>query len=52
MRIMADKGEFVNRKGIYPPLPDADKIQSAEMDDLDKKGFAEKKEEYRRIFIR
>jgi hypothetical protein len=27
MKIMAKLGEFVNRKGIYPPLPDADKIQ-------------------------
>jgi ABC-type Fe3+ transport system substrate-binding protein len=26
MKIMADLGEFVNREGIYPPLPGADKI--------------------------
>ena len=31
---MAKAGEFVNRKGIYPPVPDADKIQFVEMDDL------------------
>ena len=27
MNIMAKLGEFVNRKGVYPPLPGADKIQ-------------------------
>ena len=27
MRILAKQGEFVNRKGIYPSLPDANKIQ-------------------------
>jgi iron(III) transport system substrate-binding protein len=52
MKLMASTGEFVNRKGIYPPLPDADKIQFVEMVDLDKKGFAEKKKEYSQIFLR
>jgi len=51
MNIMAKMGEFVNRKGVYPPLPDADKIQFVEMLDLDKKGFAEKKKEYSKIFL-
>ncbi|MBI2348528.1 MAG: hypothetical protein HYV05_07730, partial [Deltaproteobacteria bacterium] len=50
--IMAKMGEFVNRKGVYPPLPDADKIQFVEMLDLDKKGFAEKKKEYSKIFLK
>ncbi len=52
LRIMADIGEFVTRKGIYPPLPDADKIQMVEMDDLDQKGFAEKMAEYGKIFLK
>ena len=51
MNIMAKMGEFVNRKGVYPPLPDADKIQFVEMYDLDEKGFAEKKKEYSKIFL-
>ncbi len=51
MSIMAKMGEFVNRKGIYPPLPGADKIQFVEMVDLDSKGFAEKKKEYQQIFL-
>ncbi|MBI2989398.1 MAG: extracellular solute-binding protein [Deltaproteobacteria bacterium] len=51
MGILAKMGEFVNRKGVYPPLPDADKIQFVEMVDLDKKGFAEKKKEYTKIFL-
>jgi len=52
MTAMAKLGEFVNRKGIYPPLPDADKIQFVEMYDLDSKKFAEKKKEYQQIFLR
>ena len=52
MTMMAKLGEFVNRKGIYPPLPDADKVQFVEMYDLDSKKFAEKKKEYQQIFLR
>lgn len=52
MTIIAKLGEFVNRKGVYPPLADADKIQFVEMYDLDSKQFAEKKKEYQQIFLR
>lgn len=52
MTLIAKLGEFVNRKGVYPPLPDADKIQFVEMYDLDSKQFAEKKKEYQQIFLR
>jgi iron(III) transport system substrate-binding protein len=52
MAIIAKLGEFVNRKGLYPPLPDADKVQFVEMHDLDSKQFAEKKKEYQQIFLR
>lgn len=51
LRLMAGIGEFVTRKGIYPPLPDADKIEMVEMDDMDKKAYAEKMQEYRKIFF-
>jgi iron(III) transport system substrate-binding protein len=51
LRLMAGIGEFVTRKGIYPPLPDADKIEMIEMDEMDKKAFAEKMQEYRKIFL-
>jgi len=52
MTIMAKMGEFVNRKGIYPPLPDADKIQFVPMDELSVKAYADKKNEYRDVFLR
>jgi iron(III) transport system substrate-binding protein len=52
MKMLAKQGEFVNRKGVYPPLPDADKIQFVEMYDLDSKQFAAKKKEYQQIFLR
>jgi iron(III) transport system substrate-binding protein len=51
LRLMAGIGEFVTRKGIYPPLPDADKIEMVEKDELDQKGFAEKMAAYRKIFL-
>jgi iron(III) transport system substrate-binding protein len=51
MNIMAKMGEFVNRKGVFPPLPDADKIQFVEMLDLDTKTFLEKKKEYTKTFL-
>ena len=52
MKIMASRGEFVNRKGVYPPLPGADKIGFVEMEDLSTKEFAAKKKEYQQIFLR
>jgi iron(III) transport system substrate-binding protein len=51
LRIMANIGEFVNRKGIYPPLADADKIKVVEMVPMDEKAFAEKMQEYKKIFL-
>jgi iron(III) transport system substrate-binding protein len=51
LKIMANIGEFVNRKGIYPPLADADKIKVIEMVPMDEKAFAEKMQEYKKIFL-
>lgn len=51
LRIMANIGEFVTRKGIYPPLADADKIELVGMVEMDKKAFAEKMAEYKKIFL-
>jgi iron(III) transport system substrate-binding protein len=45
-------GEFVNRKGIKPPLPDVDKIQFVEMLELDKNGYVEKANEYDKLFAK
>lgn len=51
MKLMAKRGEFVNRKGVYPPLPGADKIQFVQMVHLSTKEFAAKKKEYKQIFL-
>jgi iron(III) transport system substrate-binding protein len=51
LKIMANIGEFVTRKGIYPPLPDANKIQLVDMVEMDKEAFAQKMAEYRKIFL-
>jgi iron(III) transport system substrate-binding protein len=52
MTTMAKAGEFVNRKGVYPPVPDADKIQFVEMDDLGEKVYAEKRKEFHKLFLK
>jgi len=52
MKILAQSGEFVNRKGIYPPLPGAEKIQYVQMDVLESKAFEEKKKEFGKIFLK
>ncbi|HEY7166547.1 MAG TPA: extracellular solute-binding protein [Candidatus Binatia bacterium] len=52
MKILARNGESVNRQGVYPPIPEIDKVKLLDMDDFDAKGFAEKKKEYQKIFTR
>ena len=51
-RWVAKAGEFVDLKEVYPPVPDADKIQFVEMDDLGEKAYAKKKQEYKKLFLR
>jgi iron(III) transport system substrate-binding protein len=51
MKIQADTGEFVNRKGVYPPLPDADKIKFVQMYQFNKEDYETKKKEYQKIFL-
>jgi hypothetical protein len=51
MTIQAKTGEFVNRQGIYPPLPDADKIKFVQMYPFSKEDYEVKKKEYQKIFL-
>jgi iron(III) transport system substrate-binding protein len=51
MKIQAQTGEFVNRKGIYPPLADADKIKFVQMYQFGKEDFEAKKKEYQKTFL-
>ena len=51
MKIQANTGEFVNRKGVYPPLLDADKIKFVQMYQFGKEDFETKKKEYQKIFL-
>jgi iron(III) transport system substrate-binding protein len=52
MKIMAEMGEFVNRKGIFPPLPGADKVQFVAMDSFNREQFQALNKEYDKIFVR
>ncbi|HEX2229782.1 MAG TPA: extracellular solute-binding protein [Candidatus Binatia bacterium] len=51
MRIQAATGEFVNRRGVHPPLPDADKIKFVQMHQFGREDFEIKKKEYQKIFL-
>src|SRR5215475_6448661 len=52
IKILAENGEFVNRKGIYSHLPGAERIQYVQMENLDAKAFEQRKREYGKIFLR
>jgi iron(III) transport system substrate-binding protein len=51
MKIQAEIGEFVNRRGIYPPLQDADKIKFIQMHRFTKEQIEMKKKEFQKIFL-
>lgn len=52
MDIMASQGEFVNREGIYPPLPGAEQVvkKFILVVPLSGQEYAKKMNEYKRIF--
>lgn len=51
MEIMAQEGEFVTAKGLYPPIKDADKIKAVSMDELDRDEYKKWAGEFRKLFI-
>ncbi|MGH7829476.1 MAG: ABC transporter substrate-binding protein, partial [Candidatus Binatia bacterium] len=51
MRTMAEMGEFVTRKGVYPPIRDAAKLKWMDMSEMTKEDFAKKREEFKKIFF-
>ena len=52
LRLLSKMGEFVNRKGIHPPLADADKIQFVPMQEFSMNEYAEKQKGYQKLFSR
>jgi len=52
MRILSTMGEFVNRKGIHPPLADADKIQFVPMQEFSINEYAEMQKDFQKMFAR
>ena len=51
MKIMAKVGEFVNKKGIRPALPGADKIQFVPMDKFNTKARLKRRRSFRKTFL-
>jgi iron(III) transport system substrate-binding protein len=54
MEIMAKVGEFVNRRGVYPPISGAEQVVSrfVQMIEMSAEDYSRKKEEYRQTFRR
>jgi hypothetical protein len=52
MEIMAKGGEFVNRQGIYPPIPGAEQVAKRfkQVVSMSRDEYAEKRKEYGQIF--
>src|ERR1041384_2734530 len=49
-KTLAGMGEFVTRKEISPPLPDADKIHFVPMEDFSINEYADKRKEFQKLF--
>ena len=50
MEIMAQEGEFVTAKGLYPPIKDAGQIKVVEMDEMSRDEYKKWAAEMRRLF--
>jgi iron(III) transport system substrate-binding protein len=50
MQILAQEGEFVTAKGLYPPIKDAEKIKAVSMDELDRNEYKKWSAEMRKLF--
>jgi iron(III) transport system substrate-binding protein len=50
MQILAQEGEFVTAKGLYPPIKDAAKIKAVSMDELDRNEYKKWSAEMRKLF--
>jgi len=51
LKILASQGEFVLLKGVYPPIPDADKLEIVQMDDLSEDELKKARAEYKKLFF-
>ncbi len=51
LKILASEGEFVLLKGVYPPVPDAEKLEIIRMDDLSDDELKKARAEYKKIFF-
>ena len=51
LKILASQGEFVLLKGVYPPIPDADKLEIVQMDDLSDDELKKARADYKKLFF-
>ncbi len=51
LKLFASEGEFVLLKGIYPPIPDVEKLEIVEMDDLSAEVLKKWQEKFKKIFF-
>lgn len=51
LKTLASEGEFVLVKGVYPPIPDAEKLEIVGMDDLSGNELKKWRAEFKKIFF-
>jgi iron(III) transport system substrate-binding protein len=51
MKILAQEGEFVTAKGLYPPIQGAESIKAIPMDEMDRKDYKKWAGEMRKLFL-
>ncbi len=51
LEIMAQEGEFVTAKGLYPPIKDADKVKAVAMDELTAEEYKKWAADFRKLFV-
>ena len=51
MKILAQEGEFVTAKGLYPPIKGAEDIKAIPMDEMDRKEYKQWAGEMRKLFL-
>jgi len=51
MKILAQEGEFVTAKGLYPPIQGAESIKAIPMDEMDRKEYKKWAGEMRKLFL-
>jgi iron(III) transport system substrate-binding protein len=51
LKILAAEGEFVLLRGVHPPIPEVEKLEIVQMDDLSEEELKKARGEYKKLFF-